>query len=38
MEFIEDFEKGNMAWGKKEIAKRAEDLARLAYQKVWKIK
>lgn len=38
MDFIEDFEKGDMKWGKKEILNRARDLALVAYQKAWKIK
>lgn len=38
MNFVEDFEKGDMKWGKKEILNRANELALLSYREVWKIK
>lgn len=37
MDFVEEFEKSSGKWGKKEIQKRAAELARLAYIKVWNI-
>lgn len=36
--FLADFEKSNMSWGKKEIVARAKKLAKLAYLEAWKIK
>lgn len=38
MSFVEQFEKGNMKWGKQEILSRANELAKLAYREAWKIK
>jgi len=38
MKFIEEFEKTDMKWGKEEILARADDLAKLGYREVWKIK
>ena len=37
-DFLEDFEKGDLKWGKEQINKRAHDLAKLAYREAWKIK
>lgn len=35
--FAQDYEAGDLAWGKKEIAQRAENLAEIAYRDVWDI-
>lgn len=37
VDFIEEFEKGDMIWGRAKILKRANDLAKLSYNHVWKI-
>ena len=36
--FIQDFEAGDRGWGRNEILDRAEKLAKLVYQDVWKIR
>lgn len=37
-DFVAEFEKGDMKWGKIEILGRANELAKLAYRMAWKIK
>lgn len=37
-DFIDQFEKSNLVWGRKEIKTRATELAKLSYEYAWKIK